>query len=89
MRVDLTGTIGDTLSDGQSQTVIVNGTTSTDKINLSRSAGAIVVDGLAAEVRIAHADPILDQLVVNGLGGGDAIELASGVDTAISVTLNP
>lgn len=89
VNVDLAGILGGALGDSQSDAVTVNATTGTDRIDVSADADAVVVDGLAAQVRITHAEPTLDRLIVDTLGGGDTIRLGPGLDALISTTLNP
>ena len=70
--IDLAGTSG---SDGQPDTVTVNGTAGNDTISITNSDKATVfVSGLAEQVTIDGADPSNDTLVVNGLGGNDIID---------------
>ncbi len=85
--VDLASTLG--VGDGAADTVVVDATTGADKIAISEDAGAVVVGGLAAQVRIAHAEPTFDRLVVDANGGGDTIKLEAGVETLIGLTLDP
>jgi Ca2+-binding RTX toxin-like protein len=68
-------------SDGQADTVTVNGTASSDTISISNSDKATVfVSGLAEEVTIDGADPANDTLAVNGGAGNDTID-ASQLNT--------
>ena len=53
--IDLAATPGGTAGDGAADTVIVNGTAGDDKISVVSSGSSIVVNGLAAQVTIAHA----------------------------------
>ena len=59
--------------DLQNDLVTVNGTGGNDKINLSQFAGAVSVTGLAAETLLGNAESELDTLLIQGLGGNDAI----------------
>ena len=54
----------------------VNGSNGDDNIKVVNSGGSIVVNGLAAQVTIAHADA-LDSLTINGLGGNDTIDASA------------
>jgi Ca2+-binding RTX toxin-like protein len=65
--------------DGAADTVTVQGTSGDDVIVLSIDGnGALVIDGLASRIVIAHFEFGLDTVQINGLGGADVIE-ASGV----------
>src|SRR5262249_30889033 len=57
--------------DGASDTVKVNGTGGDDHISIASSGASVVVNGLAAQVTIAGAEPDKDSLVVNGAAGND------------------
>jgi Ca2+-binding RTX toxin-like protein len=73
--IDLAGTPGSGVGDGQPDTVTVNGTSGSDRISLTNSDVArVFVNGLAEEVTIDGAEAANDTLVVNGLGGNDTIE---------------
>jgi hypothetical protein len=86
VEVDLASLVGGQSGDGQADRVIVDGTATADTIAVSGGAGGIAVSGLAATVSVSHAESF-DQLVVNGLGGVDAIT-SSGVDGLILLTIN-
>jgi Ca2+-binding RTX toxin-like protein len=87
LNLDLSGVPGTGNGDGQSDSVIVNGTGGDDVIHVARSPLQTMVSGLAALVRIKGNDSI-DQLTVNGLGGDDSID-ASGLQAgAFVLTLN-
>src|SRR5205823_4411740 len=64
--------------DGQSDNVVVNGTTSQDPISLVSSGSSIFVNGLPAQTIVSGMDPG-DTLTINGLGGDDVIN-AGGVN---------
>ena len=68
---------GGAVGDGQSDTVVINGTNSADVITVVNDNGVIKVSGLATDVTISGFDST-DHLVINGLGGDDVIE-ASGL----------
>jgi hypothetical protein len=87
VNVDLAGSLGGANADGAGDTVQVNGTPGNETIHASADNGAIVVNGLAETTRIAHADPTLDTLAIDGNGGSD-IELVDGaVNALIGFTL--
>jgi Ca2+-binding RTX toxin-like protein len=62
--------------DGAPDTVTVNGTAGDDNIKVVNSGGAIVVNGLPAQVTIAHAEAG-DSLTINGGGGNDTIDASA------------
>jgi Ca2+-binding RTX toxin-like protein len=74
VEIDLAGTPGTGVGDGQADTVTVNGTSGSDLISLTNSDVArVFVNGLPEQVTIDGADSDSDTLVVNGLGGNDTI----------------
>jgi hypothetical protein len=86
VNIDLGGSGG--VPDSQADTVTINGTESPDTINVTANSGAVLITGLAAQFQITHADPTLDKLVINGLGGLDVINVGPGVTSLIQVTVN-
>jgi hypothetical protein len=86
--VDLAGSLGGVTGDAQVDTITVNGTAAPDTIDISANSGTVVVAGLAAEVDITHSEAANDSLIVNGLGGLDAITQGPGVAALIGLTIN-
>jgi Ca2+-binding RTX toxin-like protein len=74
--------------DGQTDNVIVEGSSVGDVVTVGGSAGGVVsVSGLAAAVGITGAEPA-DRLTVNSLGGRDVV-IASGLNAnAIRFAVN-
>lgn len=79
---------GTTSGDGAADQVTVNGTAGADAIKIARSGGLITVDGLPAQVTIAHAEGANDTLTVNGSGGDDTIDASALPANAINLVLN-
>jgi Ca2+-binding RTX toxin-like protein len=91
---DLTGTgitqvaIDLGTGDGASDSVLVNGTAGDDNIKVVSSASSVLVNGLAAQVTIAHPEGANDSLTINGLAGNDTID-ASGLKAGlVNLTIN-
>ena len=79
---DLEGEIGNGLGDGQADTVTVKGTEGPDAVTVTGAAGTADVSGLAANVTIATAEPGIDRLTVETLGGDDTVDASLlGADT--------
>jgi Ca2+-binding RTX toxin-like protein len=78
VNVNLAGTPGGTLGDGQADTIVINATNGDDVIVITNDNGVIRVQGLATEVTITGFEAANDRLVINGLGGDDVIQ-ASGL----------
>jgi RTX calcium-binding nonapeptide repeat (4 copies) len=82
VNVDLAGTLGGAAGDGQPDRVVVKGTEGDDTIDVSGDAGGVNVSGLAATVRVLHAEAANDRLEINTLAGTDSVNsggLAAGL----------
>jgi Ca2+-binding RTX toxin-like protein len=75
--IDLAGTPGTNVGDGQADTIVLNGTNGNDRITVTNNNGVVTVSGLAEEVTISGFEAN-DRIVINGLGGDDVI-VASGL----------
>ncbi len=82
VNVDLAATGGG--GDGQVDTIVINATNGADTITVANNDGVVTVSGLAATVTISGFEAT-DRLVINGLGGDDAI-VATGLGTAMQFT---
>jgi Ca2+-binding RTX toxin-like protein len=87
LNIDLAATLGGASGDGETDSVVVDGTNGNDTINVTGDASAVAVSGLAALVAIQHQEPT-DKLDVDGLGGNDAISAAALAAQAITLTLD-
>jgi hypothetical protein len=85
--VDLAGAVRGTTPDGAADTVQVEGTGRVDRIAATASGGAVDVTGLAASVRIAHAEVDKDALVIDTLAGDDRLAVDPAVNGLIQVTV--
>ncbi|MGE0481164.1 MAG: calcium-binding protein [Phycisphaerae bacterium] len=86
--IDLAATFGGSVGDAQVDSITVNGTNQPDVIHVAAPAGAVEVSGLAVFVQILHSEAAFDSLVVNGLGGMDAITSDPAVAALIMLTIN-
>lgn len=84
--VDLANSLG--TGDGSADTVVVNGTAGNDHIIVSGSETNVDVVGLRAAVRIVGAEQVLDELVINALGGDDIVDASAVLPGTIELTLN-
>ena len=73
--VDLAGALGGSTADGQADTVTVTATKGDDEIDADAHRAAVEVSGLAAFVRITHADPASDKLIIDTVAGADDVSL--------------
>jgi Ca2+-binding RTX toxin-like protein len=74
--IDLSAGAGSKVGDGAADNVTVNGSAGDDNIKVVNSGGSIAVNGLAAQVTIAHAEAD-DSLTVNGGAGNDTIDASA------------
>jgi Ca2+-binding RTX toxin-like protein len=85
--VDLAATIGGSTADGQADTVTVAATKGDDSIAADANGGAVDVSGLAAFVRITHADAASDTLVIDPVAGADQVAIDPAVNGLIQVSV--
>jgi Ca2+-binding RTX toxin-like protein len=78
---------GGSASDGQQDTVTVNGTGGSDQIAVSGSEGNVTVAGLSAVVTIDHADAT-DQLSIAAGAGNDTINASGLAAGTISLVID-
>jgi Ca2+-binding RTX toxin-like protein len=82
VNLDLAGTPGSGVGDGQIDTVTVEGTVGRDNVFVAGNGINFAVGGLSAPVTVTGSEGANDQLVVKGLGGDDtlsAVALPAGV----------
>jgi Ca2+-binding RTX toxin-like protein len=85
---DLAGVIGGTAGDARADVVIVNGTNGDDIIDVVGSGTSASVLGLQAQVNITNSEGANDSLVVNALGGDDAVTATSLPAGVIKLTVD-
>jgi Ca2+-binding RTX toxin-like protein len=85
--VDLAAAIGGSTADGQADTVTVAATKGDDSISVDRNRATVEVSGLAALVRMTHADPASDTLVIDTVAGLDDVVLDPALDGLILVAV--
>jgi Ca2+-binding RTX toxin-like protein len=75
------------VGDGDSDSVTVNGTTGSNRINVTASGTMVTVGGLSAEVTIDHAESG-DRLSINGGAGNDTIDATALPAATIALSLD-
>ena len=85
--IDLAAALGGSASDLVADTVTVVGTNGVDTIRASAVGAAAEVTGLAASVRVTHADPELDTLVLETLDGADDVSVDPDVEDLILISV--
>jgi hypothetical protein len=88
VNVDLAGSLGGPVGDGQSDRVVVNATNGNDAINVSGDAGGVKESGLAAGVEILHSEAANDRLEINTLAGRDTVDSSGLAAGAIQLFVN-
>jgi RTX calcium-binding nonapeptide repeat (4 copies) len=84
--IDLAGPGGPT--DGQADTVTVNGSDKGDHVRVNAEANAVDVDGLHTDTHISGSDPEFDQLDVSTGAGNDRVDVGPGVTVFIGVNVD-
>jgi Ca2+-binding RTX toxin-like protein len=77
-----------TSGDGAPDQVVVNGTAGNDAIKVAGKSGAVTVNGLPAQVLMAHTEGANDTLTVNGAAGDDTIDASGLAADQIKLVLN-
>ncbi len=73
---------------GGNETITVEGRTTDDDVQVtSPAAGTISIEGLTYDVNLTNS-ATTDNLVINGNVGNDTIDVASGVETSVTSTIN-
>ena len=85
--VDLATSLTDARPDGAADTVTVLGTDGVDTIRASAREDVTEVSGLAATVRVFHADPELDTLVLDSRDGADDVSVDNAVEDLLPVSV--
>jgi Ca2+-binding RTX toxin-like protein len=86
--LDLAGTPGSNVGDGQADSVTANGTAGNDTVQVSGTAGAFSVTGLPASISATGVDTDnSDQLVIDTLAGNDVIN-AAGLAAGVRLTID-
>ncbi|GMU21252.1 MAG: hypothetical protein AMXMBFR13_13450 [Phycisphaerae bacterium] len=88
VNINLAGTIGGTTGDTAADTVIVNGTNGQDIIDVIGTGTSASVAGLSAEINIANTEGANDALVINALGGADAVTATTVPAGVIKLTVD-
>lgn len=75
--------------DAAADAVVVNGTAGDDTVTVVADGPEVVVQGLAATVRIAGAGATSDRLTVSGLAGNDSVTATPAAGALIGLDLVP
>src|SRR5262245_24472947 len=86
--LDLAGTSGSGVADGEADSVIVSGTQANDQITINGGASGVSVNGLQTVVNITGSVAAQDQLTVNGQAGIDTINASGLAAGAIDLIIN-
>ena len=76
------------LPDGQTTSVVLNGTNGEDAVAVAGDANGVIITGLAAQVNITSAEPDRDSLTINALAGDDVVDASALASGAIKYTAN-
>ena len=85
---DLASVVGGSAGDGQSDTVIVNGTNGPDSADIVGAGSSVSTTGLATLVNITNSEGANDSLVVNALGRDDDVQAPTLPAGVIKLTVD-
>jgi Ca2+-binding RTX toxin-like protein len=88
VNVNLAGTFSGTAGDSQPDTIIVNGTSGNDIIDLFGAGTAVSVIGLPTLVNVTNAEGLNDSLVINALGGQDGVTASTLPSGVVKLTID-
>ena len=88
VNLDLSNQEGTGVGDNAADTIIINGTTNSDVVNISGTPAGVSVVGLSAIVTIVGSEPTLDQLILQMLAGDDAVTASDLLGGVIKLTVN-
>ncbi|WP_406695124.1 calcium-binding protein [Singulisphaera sp. Ch08] len=88
VNLDLAVAPGSGTSDGQADSVIVNGTNWDDAITALGDASGVSLFGLSAQVNITGTEAAKDRLIINALGGNDMVDASGLAAGSIALTVN-
>ena len=88
VNANLSNLIGGATGDGAIDTIVVNGTSGNDIIDVFGAGSSVSVLGLSAVVNITNSEGANDALVVNGLGGNDGLTASTLPAGVIKLTLD-
>lgn len=71
--VDLSGTPGGTLGDSAADSILINGTSGDDIIDVFGAGSSVSVLGLHTRLNIVHSEGTADSLVIGAMNGKDGI----------------
>jgi hypothetical protein len=79
--VDLRSSLG--VGDAQPDTIVVNGTSKRDRVQVGLAGTVVLASGLAAQTRIVGSEAALDTLRIQTLDGNDDVTVAPDVSSLI------
>ncbi len=77
VNLNLSGTLGGTVGDGASDTVIAQGTAGDDVILINGDTNTTSVLHLPAQINITGGEPANDRVTINALAGNDVVDATS------------
>jgi Ca2+-binding RTX toxin-like protein len=86
--VDLSAGATPGIGDGLADTVIVNGTSADDTVDVSGAGSSVLVGGLPAFVSITGSEGDKDSLVLNTLGGDDTVDASARSAGVVQLTVD-
>lgn len=88
VNVNLASTIGGAAGDAAADTVIINGTTGNDVVNVLGAGTSVSVLGLTAQVNVINSEGANDALIINALGGADGVTATTLPAGVVKLTID-
>ena len=88
LNLDLSGTPGTGIGDGQADSVVLNGTSRGDNVQVAGAGASFTVSGLPTAVSVTGSEGANDHLVVNTLGGNDSVSASTLPATVVQLTVD-
>ena len=88
VNLDLSAGASPGTGDGLVDTVIVDGTSGPDNIQVAGAGTSFSVSGLPADVAVTGSEGANDQLVINALGGNDVVSAAGLPADTVQLTVD-
>lgn len=86
--VDLAGALNGTSGDAAADTIVVNGASGDDIIDVVGAGASVSVLGLAAQVNVTNSEGANDSLVINSLSGDDGVTATTLPAGVIKLTID-
>jgi Ca2+-binding RTX toxin-like protein len=88
VNADLAAVLGGNAGDGQTDSVVVNGTNGNDAVEVAARTTSVAVTGLVPTVNIQNIDPASDAITIKGVAGNDILDGSQLTADSVVLTLD-